>query len=1125
MNTNAQQPLAKTLRSQLETTIKTARQVAEDAARAALHHFGVGESRAPSYLTDDQMALRRRLRAHGRSLGDVKAHDDSQEIQHLVWETAYEHWHRMLFARFLAENHLLLWEPGAPVTLAECDELAQDPAINMGAKSGWELAGKLAARMLPQVFKAANPVLELTFAPEHQRELEKLLAGLSPVVFSASDSLGWVYQFWQSKRKEDVNKAAAKIGSDELSAVTQLFTEPWMVDFLLHNTLGAWWKSRHPDQPSPVPLTYLRTLDDGMPAAGKFEHWPNRLSDFKLLDPCCGSGHFLVAAFLMLVPMRMAEGLSVMDAVDFVLQENLHGLELDPRCVEIAVFALALAAWRYPDEAGVPLGVRGDMPSPNIACCGLKVAASATEWAALVPPSRADANLLRQELRLLHSVFANAPLLGSLLDPGKTIRDDLASSNLSELRELVTQALTIEATDEAADGAWEAALSAQGLMRAARLLQNKYTLVVTNVPYLTRSKQHPDLRSYCEDHYPDQKSDLATVFLERCLELCAKGGSTGIVMPQNWLFLSSYKNYRERSLGRDDWKLVARLGYGAFQTPLNAAPILLLLNKPSVTGQSIPDDIPLIDVAGLNTYAEKQAGLLTAPLKVVSQAKQLANPDAVVAFDDVDHSTALLNTVAVAYQGLRTGDLNRFIQCFWERARFDGGWEPFHTTIRDKETDFSGLSGMILWEDGAGTLHNYAAITRDRLHDMHESGNRAWGRKAIAVEQMGKLCATFYSGHKFDNSLVAIYPKADESLMPAIACFVLSDEYSEQVRQIDQSIKVTNATLIKVPFDAERWKTVAAETYPEGLPKPFSNDVTQWIFHGHPQPASDPLQAAVAKLLGYRWPAESDPEMELSTAAREWVELSRQLDSLIDDDGIVCLPAVRGEKPAHERLLALLIQAWESVEPDTWSTAVLDRLLQAADCGGKTLEVWLREKFFEQHVKLFQNRPFIWHIWDGLKDGFSALVNYHLLDTKNFEKLIHTYLGDWIRLQEAGVEKGTEGAQTRLAAAQDLKVRLEAIMNGEAPYDIFVRWKSLAEQPLGWQPDLRDGVRLNIRPFMTAGVLRHSKAPKLNIKWDKDRGADPDCAPWYPVFNGERINDHHTTLAEKQAARKAKGLS
>jgi hypothetical protein len=107
------------------------------------------------------------------------------------------------------------------------------------------------------------------------------------------------------------------------------------------------------------------------PAAGTFPAWPDTLAQFKLLDPCAGSGHFLVSAFHYLVPMRRAtEKLSVRDAIDRVLADNLHGLELDARCVEIAAFALALAAWRYPDEKGEAIGYR-PLPRLNIACVGV----------------------------------------------------------------------------------------------------------------------------------------------------------------------------------------------------------------------------------------------------------------------------------------------------------------------------------------------------------------------------------------------------------------------------------------------------------------------------------------------------------------------------------------------------------------------------------------------------------------------------------------------------------------------------------------------------------------------------------------------------------------------------------
>jgi hypothetical protein len=1110
--TLANQTLAKPLRSQLEKAVKAARDIAEHAAQAALTQLAVGEAKVPDYLTDEQKALRRTLRTHGRALGDTKLKDGTQEVQHLVWEVAYEHWHRMLFARFLAESGLLLWELGAAVSLDDCRDMVDNhPELAQGAKSQWELASKLAGRMLPQVFKADSPAFELHFAPESQRELEKLLANLPPEVFQASDSLGWVYQFWQAKRKEAVNKSEVKIGADELPAVTQLFTEPYMVDFLLHNSLGAWWLTRHPDLPCPVPMPYLRTLEDGSPAAGKFEGWPNKLSDFKLLDPCCGSGHFLVAAFLLLVPLRMAdEGLSAQQAVDKVLQQNLHGLEIDPRCVEIAVFALALTAWRYPDNEGNALGVRAAMPTPNIACCGLKVAGRAQDWAALVPNDAENAEHLREGLKGLHQTFVQAPLLGSLLDPSKANAGDLFAADYRLLGELLDKALAIEQQPtllDDADGQRELALSAQGLLEAARLLEQRYDLVITNVPYLARGKQAPALKNYCESHYPTAKNDLANVFLERCLELSIiNSGVVQIVMPQNWLFLVSYKKQREELLKTVTWNLIIKLGAKGFQTPMWDFNVQLLTQT-----NTPPDEQTVlcgVDVSAPKNAREKAEGLISLNLKLVNQKLQLSNPDNRIGLDE-GLSGTLLSSVASALNGMHGADSMRFRLCFWEISDFNT-WHFFQCTD-EKTRYFGGKSHVFFWaNDGEIHRNNPKAFIK---------GEKIWRRRGVAVSMMRDLPVTLYSGDKFDISCTPIVPY-DVADLSAIWCFCSSPEFNIAVRKIDQSLKVTNATLAKVPFDLLRWQKVALERYSNGLPHPYSDDPTQWIFHSHPKVSIEPLQVGVARLLGYEWPSENSEAVEISNEAKYWVESCKRLAKHSKQDGIVCLHSVRGELPAHDQLLALLVESWESIQSNSWSPAVLEKLLTNTGMPNASLASWLRDQFFEQHAKLFQHRPFIWHIWDGLKDGFAALVNYHKLDTRNLERLIHTYLGDWVRTQEAGVENGVDGANVRLAAALNLKQRLQAILEGEAPYDIFVRWKPLAEQPIGWNPDLNDGVRVNIRPFMLAEVLRHNKKPKLNITWDKDRGKDIESAPWFKVFNGERINDHHLTLAEKKAAAK-----
>jgi hypothetical protein len=182
--------LSKALRSKLEATVKRARELAETAAREALDHLGVGSPDAEAHLIDVQRKLRNRLRAHGRQVGDERQSNGCQAIVRLTEEVAYAHWHQMLFARFLAENGLLMHPTeNVPLTLAECEELAdyEDKA------NGWRLTCEYASRMLPQIFRPGDPALALEFPPNRQRELEKLLGEIPVDVFTASDALGWVY--------------------------------------------------------------------------------------------------------------------------------------------------------------------------------------------------------------------------------------------------------------------------------------------------------------------------------------------------------------------------------------------------------------------------------------------------------------------------------------------------------------------------------------------------------------------------------------------------------------------------------------------------------------------------------------------------------------------------------------------------------------------------------------------------------------------------------------------------------------------------------------------------------------------------------------------------------------------
>ena len=454
-------------------------------------------------------------------------------------------------------------------------------------------------------------------------------------------------------------------------------------------------------------------------------------------------------------------------------------------------------------------------------------------------------------------------------------------------------------------------------------------------------------------------------------------------------------------------------------------------------------------------------------------------------------------------------------------------------------------------------MHSYASEAKDQLHDMHESGNRAWDRHGVAINRMRALRAVPYYGEHFDNNVAVVVPKTSDGLLGALFAFLTDDKFHHTVRNLDQTIKVTNQTLLKVPFDPQHWSQTAVSQYPNDLPLPYSDDPTQWVFHGHPcgsvvwdetekRTAHGPLRTdptvlhvAIARLLGYRWPAEHDANMELATEQREWVRRCETLLDYADEDGIVCIPSVRGEPTAGERLLQLLAASFGTA----WNDGMRTKLLAETD--SPSLDDWLRNRFFEQHCKLFHHRPFVWHIWDGRKrDGFHALVNYHKLAESGskgrqlLESLTYSYLGDWIARQRDGVKRGEDGTEDRLAAALELQKWLISILEGEPPFDIFIRWKPIKKQPIGWDLDINDGVRLNIRPFMAqeipggkkgAGILR----AKPNAHWKKDRGKEPvreqEQFPWFwnsGKFTGERVNNVHLAIAEKRAARdRARGQS
>ena len=1127
------------LRRQLEKAIQQARNLAEAGARHALEALAGHEPDPYPHMSEAQRRLRRQLRAQARQLGDGESRQrpGAYEIRHLAEKLAYDQWHRLLFARYLLENNLLISpEHGVAVTLDDCEELAP----TQGLKDAWAVAARFAAKELPEIFRADDPAGAVELSVNDRQPLIALVTGLPVEVFTAGDSLGWCYQFWQAEKKDAVNAAGNKIGADELPAVTQLFTEDYMVDFLLDNTLGAWHAGKvltaNPTLAETAqseeelrnalalpgcPWQYLRFIQSEAgkwaPAAGTFDGWPKTAQELKCLDPCMGSGHFIVAMFERLVALRLAEeSLDAADAVVGVIRDNLFGLEIDPRCTQIAAFNLALAAWRQVGHCS--------LPAMHLACSGLAPNAKQADWLALA----GDNDRLQRGMAKLYTLFKDAPVLGSLINP-RLASADLVDAGFHELQPLLEKALAQESKDDATH---EMAVTAQGLAKAAEILAGQFTLVATNVPYLGREGHCNELITYADREAPHAAADLATLMVERCNSFLEDRGDLSVVLPQNWWVGKAYKDFRRSFLPKTVWRFAAVLGEEAWETFGNRGPntILLIVEKANA---SFDQKFLAIDVS-----TKPRHPVVTKEMKAVALAGSKSEYDDLGKFASVLQLAPLkssecrisvaeigdqkpLSNLVLAGEGSSTGDNDRFMRGWWEvsdRKNWLGYSGPGLAANVHCDSSL-----VIHWQEGKGPL---AISDQARIQNTD-----LWTKRGILVGRVRGVTATLFWGAAFSKGAVLVCPKKDEHILPILS-FLRSPDYERTVRQMDPRVSAATSVLTAVPFDLAHWQKVAAEKYPHGLPKPFSSDPTQWLFNGHPDGSDQPLHVAVARLLGYQWPRQTGSSFPDCPALGP-----DGLETLADEDGIVCLSASKGEAPAAERLRALLVRALGAFD--------LAALLTSAGPKGSkadTLEDWLRDEFFEQHCALFHQRPFIWHLWDGHKSGFSALVNYHKLDHAMLEKLTYAHLGDWIRRQQAAVDAGEAGSDARLQAAKTLQARLKLILDGEPPFDLFVRWKPLASQAIGWHPDLNDGVRLNIRPFLAqdipggkkgAGLLR----TKPNIKWDKDRGKEPVRAkaefPWFWGWDevtqdfagvgkepdGNRWNDCHYSNAFKRNSR------
>lgn len=357
--------------------------------------------------------------------------------------------------------------------------------------------------------------------------------------------IGWLYQFYISKKKDEVFagfKKNRKAEAAEIPAATQIFTPNWIVKYMVENTVGKLWLDLHPGSPLKAGMRYLVEGDQA-----EYSHPIIREArEIKLLDPACGSGHILVEGFDLLFRMYKEEYYADEEAVASILQHNLFGLDIDKRAAQLARFALLLkAAQVFPAVLK-----RGWLP--NI--FAMPEACNFSRQEILDFLGR-DGMAYEQPLTAALSLMQQAQNLGSIM------RFDLPE----EARTFILNRLHSLQQNPAPSFHEQAVLPRiTPFLRVMEILTDRYEAVAANPPYMGQKNMNGGLKAYVNDHYPVSKSDLFAVFMEVCTELLVKNGLYGMINQQSWMFLSSYEALRKFVLEKQHIRSMLHLGPRTF---------------------------------------------------------------------------------------------------------------------------------------------------------------------------------------------------------------------------------------------------------------------------------------------------------------------------------------------------------------------------------------------------------------------------------------------------------------------------------------------------------------------------------------------------------------------------------
>lgn len=534
---------------------------------AEFYDFGATE---PYMLDGDAIKQRRQLVEVIRD--KEKDSDYRTAYQYVMEEVAYTWFNRLIAVRFMEVNDYL--PTGLRVLSSESGKLEPDLVTHLDEAefefnetekkeiAEWQLNNQLDKlfcllfikqcnelnKILPGLFEKTKDYTELLLnlsVVDHEGVVFKLTHDIEERFFDVEDKdgqveiIGWLYQYYNTEPKKAAFEKSGKITKEEIPAVTQLFTPDWIVRYMVENSLGRLWVEGHPD--SDLRKNWKYYLDEAPQepevqaklATIRKEYAALNPEDLTLIDPCMGSGHILVYAFDVLMQIYESVGYSQRDAAKSILEHNLYGLDIDDRAYQLAYFAVMMKARQYNRRilnGENTCHVHAIQESNNINRAHLKFFGAGL--------SDLEKNTAKMQLEGLLDILTDAKEYGSILN--------VPEYNWALLRRFVDGIDDEVQISLESAGVEQTAEELQKLIDLGETMARKYDVIVTNPPYMGYANMDAVLVNCVKENYPNAKSDMSTVFMERCMTMSNPKGFVAMINIPVWMFITSYEDLRKK---------------------------------------------------------------------------------------------------------------------------------------------------------------------------------------------------------------------------------------------------------------------------------------------------------------------------------------------------------------------------------------------------------------------------------------------------------------------------------------------------------------------------------------------------------------------------------------------------